>query len=248
MTRLGIRLLILSRGRSNSILNNTLKVFPDWVEVLVPESEREEYESRIPNPVLTVPDSIEGLGRLRNWVLDSFDDETIVMIDDDISKLYCHTGKKERRVDDPDEVVQVIANAAVMAKDAGLHVFGFSQTDIRKYNGTSPFILTGWVGCVIGVIGRKFRFRDDYFKVDIDVCLQAMMVDRVIWIDARYWFFQNRDNNMGVNAKFRTADKFKESTDSLLKKWGQYLRCSNRHKGQIHLTTNVKRKQDVKYE
>lgn len=78
---MGIRLLILSRGRSNSILNNTLKVFPDWVEVLVPESEREEYESRIPNPVLTVPDSIEGLGRLRNWVLDSFDDETIGQIE-----------------------------------------------------------------------------------------------------------------------------------------------------------------------
>ena len=194
---MGIRLLILSRGRSNSILNNTLKVFPDWVEVLVPESEREEYESRIPNPVLTVPDSIEGLGRLRNWVLDSFDDETIVMIDDDIGKLYCLTGKNARRVEDPDEVVQVIANAAVMAKDAGLHVFGFSQTDIRKYNGTTPFILTGWVGCVIGVIGRKFRFRDDYFKVDIDMCLQAMMVDRVIWIDARYCFYQNRDNNMG---------------------------------------------------
>lgn len=248
MKQLSIKLLILSRSRSNSIQKKTLSVFPEWIEVLVPESERADYESKIVNPILTVPDSVEGLGSLRNWVLDNFSEETVVMIDDDIDKMYCLSGKLSRALTDPAEVVQVIINDAVMSRDAGLHVFGFFQSDIRKYNGTSPFALTGWVGCVIGINGRKFRFRDDYFKVDIDMCLQAMMVDRIIWIDNRYRFAQSLDNNMGGNAKFRTQELFEKSTESLLQKWGQYLRISDRHKAQIRLTTAVKRRQEVKYE
>ena len=244
---MGIRILILSRGRSGSIADKTCRVFPEWVEVLVPESELEEYRRKIPNPLLTVPDDVEGLGRLRNWVLDNFEDETVVMVDDDVNYFYRLTGPTTERVEDPEEVVQVVANAAVMAKDAGLHCFGFSQTDIRKFNATMPFCLTGWVGCLIGVIGRKFRFRDDKFKVDIDYCLQCMLVDRVIWIDARYWLSQSRDNNMGGNAKFRTQEEFERSLDSLVSKWGDALKVRS-HKNQLNIRTNVKRRQVIQYE
>ena len=247
MQGLGVRILIISRGRSCSIAKNTCRVFPEWVEVLVPESEFEQYRDSIPNPLLTVPDEIEGLGRLRNWIMDNFDDDTVVMVDDDVKHLYCLSGALTRRVEDPDEVVQVIANAAVMAKDAGVHCFGFSQTDIRKYNGTETFKLTGWVGCVIGVIGRKYRFRDDYFKVDIDFCLQNMLVDRIVWIDSRYWFSQARDNNTGGNARFRTGDEFQKSLESLKAKWGKAIVTRNA-KTQVRIKANVQRKQVISYE
>lgn len=247
MQDLGIRLLILSRGRSASIADKTCRILPEWVEVLVPESELEDYRQRVPNPLLTVPDSVEGLGRLRNWVLDNFTEETVIMVDDDVNHFYRLTGPLTERVEDPEEVVQVIVNTAVMAMDAGVHCFGYAQTDIRKYNATMPFSLTGWVGCLIGVVGRKFRFRDDKFKVDIDYCLQCMLVDRIIWIDGRYWLSQSRDNNLGGNAKFRTQEEFERSLDSLVSKWGDALLVRG-HKNQVNIRTNVKRRQNISYE
>lgn len=232
----------MSRGRYDTI--KTHKILPSFIEVLVPESEKEMYESRIINPVITVPDSVKGLGFLRNWVLEHFPEETVIMIDDDIHYFYCLTGENTKAVDS-DEFFQHLINTAVMAKDAGCHVFGFSQTDIRKYNGTQPFSLNGWVGCIIGVIGRKYRFRDDYFKVDIDMCLQSLLVDRIIWIDNRFYCSQDRDNNKGGNAKFRTKENFQRSVDSLLAKWGDCLKVSW-HDNNISIKTNVKRRQDIK--
>lgn len=212
--------------------------------MLVPESERDEYARVLPNQILTVPDDVCGLGALRNWILDHFEDETVIMLDDDVDKLYCLTGALTKQVNDPDEVAWVLFNTAVMAKDAGCSVFGYSQTDIRKFNGTDPFALCGWVGCVIGVIGRKLRFRDDAFKVDIDFCLKSLLVDRIVWIDTRYKFNQKRDTNSGGNALFRTQEKFKASVDSLVKRWGRFLSVKWKQT-QISIKLNVPRKQSL---
>lgn len=233
---------MLSRGRAGKVTTN--KLFPDWVEMLVPDDEVELYESMYPNPILSIPHEICGLGPVRNWVLDNFDEETIIMIDDDIKIIYCITELHARRIRDKGEAVQILINDAVMAKDMDAHVFGYTQTDIRKFNGTMPFALHGWVGCVIGVIGRKYRFRDDKFKVDIDFCLQNLLVDRILWIDNRYYFLQCRDNNVGGNSAFRTKEGFDRSVQTLKEKWGDCLKISY-HKSQIRISLDVKRRQSV---
>lgn len=244
-----IRILILSRSRFTSIKKNTLKLFPDWVEVVVPMSQREDYESEIDNPLITTPDNIIGLGMLRNWVLDNFKEKTIIMVDDDILSLYSLTGQNARRIEDSEEVIQILINTAVMANDLGISCFGFSQKDIRMYHGTSPFLLNGWVGCVIGVIGRKYRFREDKFKVDIDFCLQNLLVDRIVWTDDRYMFAQERDNNTGGNSEFRTQENLETSMESLVAKWSPYVVVNKtRHSNNVSIRMNVARRQAIKYE
>ena len=242
LRNLGIRVLILSRSRSETI--HTHLLLPDFIEVLVPKSQKEQYAKSIHNPILTCPDDVKGLGMLRNWVLDNFMEETVIMVDDDIRVCICKTGFRTRNITDPLEFLQVMTNIAVMAKDAGCHCFGMSQTDIRKYNATDPFKLNTWVGCVIGVIGRKYRFRDDPFKVDIDFTLQNLLVDRIVWVDDRYYCYQARDNNRGGNAQFRSKEGFEKSVDTLLAKWGRYLK-KKYHQGQIGLSLQVKRKQVI---
>lgn len=243
LTQYSIKILILSRGRSDSV--TTVELLPDYIEMLVPESEKELYARKYKNPILTIPDCIKGLGPVRNWVLDNFKENIIIMVDDDIKKMYCITELHARPIKDKDEFVQILINTAVMCEDAGLHCFGFSQTDIRKYSGCEPFKLVGWVGCIIGVIGRKYRFRDDKFKVDIDFCLKNMLVDRVIWIDNRYYCIQNRDNNKGGNSAFRTQEDYQKSLDTLLEKWKGWLVVSE-NKSQVSIKTRIKRKQEVK--
>ena len=220
---------------------------PDWIEVLVPESQKDEYEQSIPNPIVTTPDDVIGLGRLRNWCLDNFHEETLVMVDDDINAFYRLTGAYSESVEDPEEFVQIIINTAVMAKDAGCGVFSFQQTDIRKYNGTEPFALSTWGGTIIGVIGRKFRFRDDKFKVDIDFFLQNLLVNRIVWVDNRYYANNRKDLNSGGNAEFRTEDEYNRSIETLAEKWGDCLRISD-FKNQKRIRFNFTRRQTLKYD
>lgn len=240
-----IKVVILSRGRSDTI--TTHRLLPDFVEVLVPESEKALYEARIKNPILTTPDDVKGLGKLRNWCIRNFKENTVIMIDDDITVAYCLTGPLSRRVDDPEELMQVIINCAVMAQDMGVRVFGFAQTDIRKYRPTDPFSFNRLVGCIVGVNGKDMLFRDDKFKVDYDFCLKSLMEDRILFQDARYYFGQARENNRGGNAEFRDEEEYNKSLESLIKKWGNVLNVRY-HKNQVRISTNVRRRQNIKYE
>jgi len=244
-----IRIVIISRSRANTIKSKTLKYFPDWIEVIVPESQKETYQKVISNPILTTPDDIKGLGLLRNWVLDHLKEKTVVMVDDDITSVYSLTGPLTRRIEDPLEVVQLIINTTVMAQDLGVSCFGFSQLDIRKYKGTDPFILNTWVGCIIGIIGRRYRFRQDKFKVDIDFCLKNLLVDRILFCDSRYYFAQNRDNNTGGNSEYRTEETMYESINSLVDKWFPYVSSNKKkHRNNVSIKLNVARRQSISYE
>lgn len=244
-----IRVVIISRSRANSIKGRTLKYFPDWVEVIVPESQKESYQKVIDNPLITTPDDVKGLGVLRNWVLDHLKEETVIMVDDDINSVYSLTSERTRRIDDPLEVMQVLINTAVMAQDMGIGCFGFSQVDIRKYKGTDPFILNTWVGCVIGIIGRRYKFREDKFKVDIDFCLQNLLVNRILLCDSRYYFAQGRDNNAGGNSEYRTEELMDQSIKSLVDKWFPYVSSNKKkHRNNVSIKLNVARRQAISYE
>jgi len=112
-----------------------------------------------------------------------------------------------------------------MAQQLNTSCFGFDQAwDVRKYDPFKPFSLCGWVGGVIGVIGRKKRFSNSFFKVDIDFCLQTLLNDRILLIDNRYAFVQKRIKGKGGNALFRTQEKFDQEIDRLRKRWGKFYK------------------------
>lgn len=246
LKRLDIKIVILSRGRYSTISTN--KLLPDFIEIVVPDDEVELYKKTVKNPIISIPNELEGLGKVRNWCLNTFKEEIVIMIDDDISACYNLERYKARKILDKMELLEVLINTAIMAKDAGVGCFGYTQTDIRKYNGTKPFSLCTWVGGVIGVIGKNIKFRDDKFKVDIDFCLQNLMLKRIIWCDNRYCLLQKRDCNAGGNSSFRTLEGYKQSTESLKKKWGKYINVKEKVGSQIKITLNVKRKQQIEIE
>ena len=148
-----MRVLILSRGRSKIITTHRLMPF---ATLCVPESEVEEYKWT-GNEIEPVPDDIVGLGPLRNWCLEHFDEECIIMADDDIKKVWVNVGKEGRAIYSPEIIQQILFNTAEVAYDVGARCFGFAQFwDVRKYK--QPFSLADWVGGVIGVIGKDIKF------------------------------------------------------------------------------------------
>lgn len=245
LKHLGIRILVPSRGRSE--VARTQRILPDWVEFVVPKSQESDYRKAIDNPLILIPDEINTLGTTRNYILDSIEEETIIMLDDDIFKMYCLTGENTKEVKDPEEVIQVLVNTAIMAKEAGARVFGFSQSDIRKYKGHSPFSMCTWLGTVIGVIGRKYRFLDGRNKVDVDYCLQNLLVERIVWCDCRYWFRNNKNAVKGGTSETKTQDSEKADYDFLEKRWGEYVKRAKNGKSNRKLRLNVERKQKLDY-
>lgn len=158
-------------------------------------------------------------------MLDNVKEEIVVMADDDLKRCIAVTRESPYTVTDPHDIEVIIKNAAVMARDAGCAVFGFNQSwDVRKYRVDQPFTFTGWVGGIIGVVGRKRRFLQHHlFKVDIDYCLEGMLNERIIWKEERFGFIQVRDRNRGGNAQFRTAAKVQREIEFLKRKWGQHI-------------------------
>lgn len=244
LKELDIKIVIISRGRSDSI--NTHNLLPNFIEVVVPKSEVEDYKKTVTeNPIFDIDDNVQGLGQLRNHLIDIFEEETVIMLDDDISQAYCISGRSSRRIDDNEELLQILINTAVMALDLGVGVFGYFQGNIMQYNGTQPFSFTGWVGGVIGVIGKEIRFTNRKFKVDIDFCLKNMYEHRILFIDNRYQFTNKMDNNKGGNSAFRTMKQFEDDVKTLKKVWGKYVRIDYRWKTQVSIKTNVIRKQPI---
>jgi hypothetical protein len=112
MEKESCKYLIISRSRSDII--SSWRLFP-FASILVPESEKSLYEY-LDNKIETVPDSIVGLGQLRNWILDNYDEEAIIMIDDDITECRCICRESYYKVTDVEEIKAVLLNALNCAK------------------------------------------------------------------------------------------------------------------------------------
>ena len=219
---MNIKTIIISRSRFDTIVSD--KLFPNAV-ITCPESQVEDYRKTVENEIIPHPDYIIGLGLLRNWVMEKFKEEIIVMVDDDVVNLSI-IGRAYRRVIETPEIIQeVVENTAVCAKDMGARVFGFNQCwDTRKYQANKPFLFNKLVGGVIGIIGKDLTFdATKKYKVDGDFCLESLRKDRIIWTDSRYSFEQIRNRNKGGNSLFRTFEERKKEIDELRKKWGRYL-------------------------
>ena len=76
-----------------------------------------------------------------------------------------------------------------------------------------------------------------------------MLTDRITFQDSRYYFSQLRDNNTGGNSIFRTQTEFDKSIETLEKKWGKCITVKrDLYNCNVSIRSNVKRKQDIRYE
>lgn len=235
------RVVILSRSRFKTITTHKLMPFATLV---VPTSEFDDYDSIFEGEIIAIPDAITGIGNVRNWILNHFTEETIIMADDDISYVRCAVGENGYNLDYPEDVFMVLYQALICAKDLGVGFFGFNQTngDVRKYNASEPFKLNSWAGGVIGVIGRDISFSTNKFKTDIDFVLRNLLTKRIVWIDQRYSFTQIRVKNKGGNSKFRTQAKVDMEIAKLKTQWKGHFRIANSKSGE-RVNINVKRRQ-----
>jgi len=237
--------VILSRGRWETI--TTHKLIPN-ATLVVTNEERAKYEHLKGDvaDIVEIPASLYGMAKIRNWILDKFDEESIFMADDDLESIQVMTHEKALFIYDPAQVEQIIDNLYICAKDAGAKVYGLSiNRNPACFYGNQPFKLCTWVDQGWGIIGRDLRFDEHQFvKEDIDLCLQSIMKDRIIWSDNRYAWVGKKRFNKGGLTNYRTNKNDMEDLAYLQRKWGKYLNV-NRRKSVIGLGIAVRRKQPL---
>ena len=233
-----MKIIIPSRKRPE-MAQRLQTILPESI-VCIAESEYGSYRD-LCNNIEAHPDNISGIAPLRQWILNHWEGP-LVMIDDDVMRLYCLTDQYARVIKF-DNWPAVIENAAIMAEDLGANVFGFNQAwDVRKYRPMDPFRLTGWVGGVIGIIGREIEYKKQLLlRADIDFCLENLLKFRIIWVDSRYSFMQDRSSMPGGNSINRSSSREADEIAWLDATWGKHLTVKE-IKTTKKLTVNVKRK------
>jgi len=217
-------------------------------DMCVAESEYDAYLKVGCENVTTHPDSVTGVGPVRQWILDNYSDDVLFISDDDIKDLWCNMGISGYHITDPHEIMNIIANTANCAYDLGLHVFGFNpMADNRKYVPTKPFTLCSWLGGAIGFVGRRdYRYSDNKLRADIDYCIESILHDRIIFVDSRYSLIANLFSMKGGNSEFRSKITDKDEIKCLLRKWGKYLNIVVTKRNSIRLTLNIERTLKIK--
>lgn len=235
-----MRIVIPSRGRADTIAGKALRLFPDAM-VCVGESEVPAYARHTQN-LLVHPDAVTGIGPLRQWVLDNVEDRTVVMVDDDVKAVVSQCGFRSRKFTDPETARAIVERTAIAAGDSGARVFGFYQGGgPLNYSNHRPWTFNHWVGGVVGIIGRELRYDTSLIlRADIDFCLQSLLRDRFIMLEARYSFIHTRFGGKGGNCTNRSSERHEREIAYLKRKWGPYLEVVQA-KGTTRLVVKVKR-------
>ena len=235
-----MRVIIPSRKRVNILKRDALAIFP-YATVVVAESEKNDYS--FCTDLVTHPDDVSGIAPIRQWCLDKFDDELILFVDDDVQMVVSLVGYRPTRYSDPGDIAKIVSNAANVCRDLNLAIFGFNQSwDIRKFNPLKPIKLNSWVGGVIGFCGRGVRY-DTRLKMraDVDVCMQSLLKQRIVYTEDRFSFIQTRFALAGGNAVNRSESREKEELGKLMSKWGGYVKISTSYGGTRNIAIHIDR-------
>lgn len=239
---LAIRTVIMSRSRARQM--TTHRLFPG-ATLVVPETEVGDYAA-FGLETVAIPDAIHGISAVRNWIVRRFDEECVVMLDDDLGACMCMVSLKVRRLS-IEETAAMVENTARCAMGAGARLFGWHQrSDPRLLQRNDPFGVHNWMGGALGVIGKAVRW-DELLKCkcDIDATLTELMLNRIVWHESRFCFAQERDKNLGGNSLFRSAERIEAEKRYLQGKWKAHMRFEQ-YKSQDRVVVDVQRRQSLR--
>lgn len=189
---------------------------------------------------IEVPRGVQGLSVVRNYVLDTLPHRTVIFLDDDVKGLYWIAGAKSIRLDEQ-RVRLMLLNMVVHMRDQGSIAAGLTPNDIRKSSPLHPFILRGVAACIIAVDGRSVRFDErNILKCDYDFFLSAMVAERIVHVDRRYYFTAGIETVPGGNTAFRTNERRHREIANLIDWWGpDVIDTSKARKGTESLAVKV---------
>lgn len=233
-----------SRKRSDNI-PAMRKLLPSaWI--VVDEKERADYADVAGDRLVCHP-SLPRLGAIRQWILEHFDEEGVVQIDDDLQYVDCVVGHKKRIIRDPQAILRMIENTFVCSRDLGLPVFTWYRTrNTMHFKGNDPIGFTGPLSSAWGVVGREVNVDSGFTsRNDAEITMRVLQRHRIIYIDQRFYFYVGKIwAGQGGLQGIRTQEIDERERAELKKRWGRYLKIEALPEDTTSFSTgNVRRRQ-----
>lgn len=221
-----VRVVIISRGRQDSIGKNALALFP-YATVTVDEREVDAYSKVVPDEQLLPHPQFAQLSQIENWLHEQDLAEFVYWSADDVHKLRCNVGWRARTFTDPELIRGLLEVTAVCARDAGAYLFGFGHHMIPAYlYKDRPFALNSYVREVYGFRRGHGLVADQNVEqhYDVDMALQSLLKHRIIWRDDR-WVFESQPlgSAKGGEAGVRTQEAVEHAARAMVDKWGRWV-------------------------
>jgi hypothetical protein len=165
----------------------------------VKESELQDYLDAGANgdQVLIVPENLNGIGPIRNFILRQFPGEMVIISDDDIETFKdIRTRKIRKHITNAE-----LAEYALTAKRLGAKIFGFVQQNAFQKDPYKIIRFSGMVEGIVGVVDNSFEFPEHLTMVDAENSLLRIIEDRIVVIFNQE--VMHGKNTPGGNAKNR---------------------------------------------
>ena len=216
------KVYIPSKGRAGKV--TTHKLFPQAI-IVCPESEKSSY-LEFHEQVLGVADSVKGITRTRNWILENVKDEWHVQVDDDALSFHLFEAGKMATFIDPEKINRIVDNQFNLCSGWGFKAWGFSlAADYKFYREFTPFSTQSVIGAnIIGIIKNPLRF-DERLRVkeDYDYSMQHIAKYGGVLRSLKYGIDVVHLTNEGGCVAYRTEESELEAYQILRKKWGDKI-------------------------
>lgn len=220
-----MKVCIISYGRAKNVIT------ADWLksaEIVVPKSQEEEYKEFNHNPIVTIPDELDGDStRKKNAVLNLYPNEKVTILDDDIKYVgYYEYGKMI--IAPEDHFLEFCEDMYLLAEELGTILWGVNvQSDKKFYREYSPFslssvVLAPWTN----IINTDPSMRYDeslWLKEDYDFYLQVLNKYRRVLRNNKWFYVSKHITNSGGLVDKRTSEEEEKQILALQRKWGSRI-------------------------
>jgi len=216
--------IILSPSYKRANICKTHKYIKN-VFYVVAENEKDDYLKVHPN-VISIPNKVQGnVSRVRNYILDNYNEKNIIMLDDDFNSIGCFEGNKLKKLDEQG-VYDMIQRGFVMANDLGVKLWGINIiSDKGSYREYTPFNTNAMIlGPFNGHLKHSVRYDERMpLKEDYDLSLQMLNKYRKTLRLNMYHYNSEQNTIKGGCAVYRSTETEKEQFDLLVSKWGSKI-------------------------
>ena len=120
------RIVVPSRRRVKN-MPRLLGLLPT-ATVCVAEEEREAYAAVVPPKQLITHTIHTNLIDIRNWILDTVQEDCVVQVDDDFRGVIVLGKRRSRSIHDPEAIAELIENGLRVSSDLGVGVFCWGRS------------------------------------------------------------------------------------------------------------------------
>lgn len=224
LSKTGISIYIPSFKRGGTCETHKLFEGEDY-RYVVRESDKQNY-SKYPY-IAFADEEINSLSKVRQKIIDISETDYVLQVDDDISDFIYKNSMCYSIVENyKDEIIRQFQ----IIEDLKIGFWSVSPTaNVIMYK--KEFDFKGVVGGCIGINKKYFKSKYDaslFTGVDIDVMMQELVKNRIIWMPNYFGIKQKRDVNEGGNNVDKNSNIIKTSREILKIKWGKNIDINNK--------------------